>query len=223
VEVIESAVSSIFSSDEAIGRLANLGLEPEPLRDVVRHSFHAFISCSLNHPPLVRGIWAWGEAVRALREYTLPNGLRRSDQNNYSVVIDDERHIAIAVATGDEATGIPQLTPTTRAVKGISTLLAVVANQAQLSLFSAEDLPALPQAIDDDEDREDVVTWILLIHRAKSEVRCELSLPSSMGADGRINAWHERIILDAIPVDGDPMEIVVPEVPDIEVNVQRRA
>ena len=57
----------------------------------------------------------------------------------------------------------------------------------------------------------------------KNEVRCELPLPSSMGPDGRINAWHERIILDAVPVDGEPMDIVVPDLPDSNVDVQRRA
>jgi hypothetical protein len=216
-------LETVYSGGAAAESLADLGLEAEPLCDVVRRSFHAFISCSPNHPPLVRGIWAWGEAVRALREYTLPNGLRRSDQNNYSVVIDDDRAIAIAVATGDDATGIAQLSPTTRAVKGISTLLSVVANQAQLSPFSDTDMPAVPPEATEDAAREDVVTWILLIHRAKGEVRCELSLPSSMGTDGRINAWHKRIILDAVPVDGDQMDIVVPDVPDIDVDVQRRA
>jgi hypothetical protein len=213
---------SVFSAGAAASRLANLGLEAEPLREVVRRSFHAYISCSPNHPPLVRGIWAWGEAVRALREYTLPKGLRRSDENNYSVVIDDERSIAIAVATGDVATGIPELSPTTRAVKGILTLLAVVANRAQLSLFSEADLPPVTQDTGK-EQRENVVTWLLLIYRAGNEVRCELSLPSSMGTDGRIDAWHERIILDAVPVDGTQMDIVVPEGPDIDVDVQRRA
>lgn len=216
-------VESVFTGSDADTPLENLGLKAEPLREVVRRSFHAFISCSPNHPPLARGIWAWAEAVRALREYTLPNGLRRSDQNNYSVVIDDDRRIVFAVATGDEATGIAGLTPTTRAVKGISVLLAVVANQAQLSLFSTEELPTLPQSSDDDDVRADMVTWMLLIHRAKNEVRCELSLPSSMGPDGRINAWHQRIILEAVPVDGEPIDIVVPELPDINVDVQRRA
>lgn len=216
-------IESVFSAGNAADQLTDLGLESEPLREVVRRSFHAYISCSPNHPPLVRGIWAWGEAVRALREYTLPKGLRRSDTNNYSVVIDDKRRIAIAVATGDEATGIAELSPTTRAVKGISTMLAVVANQFQLSLFSDADLPAVRQASGEEDDREDLVTWILLIRRAKDEVRCELSLPSSMGADGRINAWHKRLILDAVPVDGDPLDIAMPEVPDIVVSVQRKA
>lgn len=216
-------LESVFSAAAAASRLARLGLDSEPLRDAVRRSFHAYISCSPNHPPLVRGIWAWGEAVRALREYTLPKGWHRSDVNNYSVVIDEERGIAIAVATGDDGTGIVEASPTTRAPKGISTLLAVVANQAQLSLFAEAELAAVAQGATGADEREDVVTWFLLIHRAKNEVRCELSLPSSMGMDGRIDAWHERIILDAVPVDGDQMEIAVPQGPDIDVDVQRRA
>jgi hypothetical protein len=214
--------ASVLTAGAAAGRLADLGLESEALREVVRRSFHSYISCSPNHPPLVRGIWAWGEAVRALREYALPRGWRRSDHRNYSVVIDDDRRLAIAVATGDDATGIIELSPTTRAVKGISTLLAVVANQAQLSLFSDNELAAVTSD-GTEEDREDLVTWVLLIHRSKREVRCELSLPSSMGSDGRINAWHERIILGAVPVDSDQVDIDAPEAPDIDVDVKRKA
>ena len=214
----------VVCANDADDRLSRLGLESEPLREVVRRSFHAFISCSPNHPPLVRGIWAWGEAIRALREYALPLGYRRSDERNYSLVVDEGRRIALAVATGDEATGIRQLTPSTRSVKGSSTLLRVVANQAQLSLFGELDSAEVAEIDAPDGDiGDDVVTWILLIHRGSSEVRCELSLPSSMGPDGRINAWHERIILEPVPVDGEPMEIVIPDAPDIDVDVQRRA
>jgi hypothetical protein len=214
---------SVFTGSAAASRLADLGMEAEALRDVVRRSFHAYISCSPNHPPFVRGIWAWGEAVRALREYVLPKGLRRSDENNYSVVIDDARHIAILVATGDVATGVAEVSPTTRAVKGILTLLAVVANQAQLNLFSEADLPQAHQNFGASEEKDDLTTWVLLIHRAGNEVRCELSLPSSMGTDGRIDAWHERIVLEAVPVDGTQLDIEVSDLPDIDVDVQRRA
>lgn len=208
---------SVVSGGDVAGRLAEMGLEEEPLREVVSRCFHSFISCTQNHPPFVKGIWQWGEAVRFLREYTLPLGLRRSDEDNFSVVVDDERRFAIAVATGDEATGIAELLPTTRAQKGISTLLAVVENQAQLNLFTDAEAPVVPV-----DNRKKVVTWILLIHRAKDEVRCELSLPSSMGEDGRINAWHERIILAAVPVNGDQIEIDVPNVPEIVVEVNRK-
>lgn len=70
------------------------------------------------------------------------------------------------------------------------------------------------------------MTWILLVHRARGEVRCELSLPTSMGVDGRVDGWRERIILGAIPTDPDLMEITPPtppDQPDIHVDVKRRA
>lgn len=216
---------SVFTDAAAIGRLADLGLDVEALCEVVRRSYYSYISCSPNHPPLVRGIWGWGEAVRALRDYVLPLGTwRRSDDRHYSLVIDDSRGVAIAVATGDDATGNPDLSPTTRAVKGISMLLSVVANQAQLNLFSDDDAGG-PATNEDAEDRQGLVTWVFLIHRSSNEVRCEISLPSSMGADGRINAWRERIILPAVPVDGDQVEVAKPDTaaPDIEVEVKRRA
>lgn len=217
------SIEKVLEHESAISRLATLDLEVSPLTEVVSRSYQARISCSANHPPVVRGIWAWGEAVCALREYTLPRGWRRSDAKNYSLVINDERGIAIAVSMGDEATGVATASPTTSSQKGISTLLAVVANQAQLSLFEeTETVVATPSDVPTGE----IVTWILLIHRAPHEVRCELSLPSSINFDGRIDRWHERIILPAIPLGGDQIEMPVPappDTPDIVVDVQRKA
>jgi hypothetical protein len=43
------------------------------------------------------------------------------------------------------------------------------------------------------------------------------------GVEAATDHFTERIILDAVPVDGDQMDIVVPDVPDIDVDVQRRA
>jgi hypothetical protein len=105
--------------------------------------------------------------------------MRRSDENNYSVVIDDKRKFAIAVATGDEATGIAEAAPSTRALKGISYQLAVVSNQFTLNLFP-EELPEPPAVVTTYEKG----TWILLMHRSRKEVRCELSLPSSITPEG---------------------------------------
>ncbi len=67
------------------------------------------------------------------------------------------------------------------------------------------------------------MTWVLLIHRAADEVRCELSLPFSMALDGHIDGWCERILLGSIPIDGDLVEVEPPTQPDINVEVKRRA
>lgn len=201
-------------------RLAELGLEQAPLRDVARRGYLAYISCTSNHPPLVPPILAWGEAVCALREYVLPLGWSRSDENNYSVVIDSGERVAIAVATGDEGTGRSDSFPSNKARKGPNTIGAVNANQLQLG-FMEDELRRAPTNLPRPSDTR--MTWVLLIHRAADEVRCELSLPSSMALDGHIDGWCERILLGSIPIDGDLIEIAPPTQPDINVEVKRRA
>jgi hypothetical protein len=128
--------------------------------------------------------------------------------------------MAIAVATGDEGTGLAEILPTTKTPKGPSTVEAVTTNQLAFEFAVAASKPAAEVAEDADEER---VTWILLVHRAKNEVRSEISLPSSIGPDGRIDGWAERILLTAVPIDGDLMDIVPPVQPDITIDVKRRS
>jgi hypothetical protein len=209
-------------ADDVNTRLADLGLNEVQLAEIVRRGYVAFASCTPNDPPLYPGFSAWATMVRSLREYLLP-GWERSDENNYSLVINPAGTMAIAVATGDDATGQPDTIPTTKSSKGPSTVEAVTSNQMQLELpyvFPPVAAPTRPANSDDQR-----MTWILLVHRAQGEVRCELSLPTSMGADGRVDGWRERIILNAIPTDPDVLEITPPQppLPDITVDVKRRA
>jgi hypothetical protein len=127
--------------------------------------------------------------------------------------------MAIAVATGDDATGLADRSPTTKARKGPSTLYAVSSNQLQLGLFPNDEspLPSAPSV----GSGIDCMTWILLVHRTRGEVRCELSLPSSMG-DGYIEAWHERILLTPVPIDSE-VSVNVPDQPDIAIEIKRKA
>lgn len=200
-------------------RLAELGLEEDPLRDVPRRGYLGYASCTANHPPLIPGILFWGETVRALREYLLPLGWSRSDENNYSLVIDPSGRVAIAVSTGDDGTGRVETIPSTKASKGPSTIEAVNVNQIRFTFGMEPTAPA--DAVDRSEERD---TWILLIHRSLNEIRCELSLPSSVTVDGHIDGWRERILLGSIPLDGDLVEVVPPPtLPDITIDVRRRA
>jgi hypothetical protein len=201
-------------------RLAELGVEEEPLIEVVRRGYVAFASCTPNDPPLAPGFLSWSTMVRALREYLLPEW-ERSDENNYSLVINPSGTVAIAVATGDDGTGRVDGTPTTKSSKGPSTADAVTSNQLQLELFPPVEVPARSVVAENHR-----IAWILLVHRAKGEVRCELSLPSSMGTDGRVDRWEERIILKSVPTDPAALDDVVPPhlpvLPDISVDVKRR-
>lgn len=213
---------SIYSEPSDIrSRLAELGLKEEPIRDVVRQGYLAFASCTKNHPPLVPAIWAWGETVRALREYLLPIGWSRSDANNYSLVIDPADRIAIAVATGDDGTGLINAVPSTKSPKGPSTVAAINVNQLELALDFGQTVSLIANLPSQEEGN--VVTWLLLICRGNGEVRCELSLPSSVDANGFIDSWRERILLGSIPLDGEAVEIVPIPAPDITVDVKKRA
>ena len=205
-------------------RLSQLGLDTEQLREIVRRGYVAFISCSPNDPPLFPGFSAWAMLVRGLREYLLPEGWERSDENNYSLVINGSGTVAIAVATGDAATGRANEQPTTKSSKGPSTVEAVTSNQLMLDLTFFP--PEPPQAAHPSAREQQRTTWILLVHRAQGEVRYELSLPTSMGPDGRVDGWQERIILGSIPTDPDFLETASPtppQQPDIDVAVKRRS
>lgn len=204
-------------------RLKEIGLEKDILIDVVRQGHLAYIGCTANHPPLLPGILAWGETVRALREALFSASWSRSDDSNYSLVISPNGEVAIAVATGDEYTGLEYGMPSNKARKGSNTRKAVNYNQYCFEFGSPENLPDTICS----NDQEKRSTWILLVHRdAPREVRCELSLPDSI-KEGHIDSWKERIILGSFPFAYDVNVITSPEPPtppsDITIDIKRRA
>lgn len=205
-------------------RLDEMGLEQEALANVVRQGFYAFISCTENDAPLYPGLAAWNQMVRALREYLLPKGWIRSNENSFPLVINPSGTMAIAVSSSDEQTGRIEASPATKSSKGPRTIEVVAANQEQLHLFCPEPSPVHAETPDANSDNNRM-TWYLLFHRAANEVRCELSLPLSMGTDGRIVDWQERIILGTIPTDPEFLELTppAPPQPDIDVAIKRRA
>jgi hypothetical protein len=140
------------------------------------------------------------------------------NEKNYALVVHPDGTMAINVATGDVGTGLVHANPSNKAPKGVSTADAISVNQQQLEL----DLPVpdMPHVRGEDGP----LTWFLLLHRAVSEIRCELSLPSEMSLlDGRITRWQERIIISAIPLDGAEIEVQAPQGPDLEIDVKRKA
>lgn len=208
---------------DVVRRLDELGLTVAQISEPVQRGYLAAANCTTNHPPLMRGIVGWGEIVCALREGLMPQGWMRNDANNYSVVNDPVGNIAIAVATGDENTGIVSGSPSTKSPKGPQTVDAVNYNHAQLPLLFEDTVVVQlnePSAKPQNLGR---VTYILLVHRAPNEIRFELSLPDNISDDGKINGWIERIIFRAIPMNGDQIDLVPPMLPDVEIEIKRRA
>lgn len=204
-------------------RLAELNLTSEILIQSVEIGQSAWANCTENHPPQFRGIAAWANTVRALRDKTVVRGFSRSNESNLPFTVGPDGDVAILVNTGDDSTGKPEGEPCTKSRKGPHTKSAVRANALQYSLGFQEPLT-------DEEVRavNEPTTWILLIYRdiQAHEVRCELSRPINMNAEGIVDGWDERIILGAIPFGGDVLEIPRdenPQTPNITITVNRRA
>ena len=199
--------------------LERLDLTEDALLAAAMQGYLARTNRTANHPPLFASFIAWGETVRALREQLAPTGWYRNDEKNYSRAVHPSGHIAIAVATGNEATGLADGDPCTKSAKGPSTVEALEVNRLQAWLPGMEP----PEERSENGEQQQPTTWMLLIHHANSEIRAELSLPLDIGIDGRISVWRERVLLRALPIDPEPIEVVPPTQPDIDVVVRRKA
>jgi hypothetical protein len=154
--------------------------------------------------------------VAALREQLRPLDWVREDIGSYALTAHEDLKLAISVASGDEATGNASAHPSNRSRKGRNTVEAIEANR-QLELF--ERLPP------EDQAEEGKQTWVLMHHTdtSRGEIRAELSRPLSIGKDGKISEWAERIILSSIPFEDDLVEIYGPSGPDIDIDIRRKA
>ncbi|MCK9551662.1 hypothetical protein [Aquamicrobium sp.] len=212
-----SAIVLFENTDEIASRLDQLEVNEVALREAVYQGHLQRTRLTLNHPTIYHGLNMWGEIVAALREQLRPLGWTRQEVGSYALTAHEERGLAITVASGDEATGNPSAHPCNRSKKGRNTVEAIEANR-QLELFEK-----LPPEIQDEADGKQ--TWVLMHHTdtVRGEIRLELSRPSSIGKDGKISEWSERIILGSIPFDDDLVEIYPPSGPDIEIDIRRKA
>lgn len=208
-------------TDAVVSALTRLNLTEETLLTAVRAGYLAKANSTANHPPMHAPFVAWSDAVRALRDGLVTQGWRNSNRNNWPRSIHPDGKVALTVATGNEATGRANGSPSTKAAKGSATVSALLVNR-ELQFT----LPGIDHPSDDETDSEahgQAVTWLLLIHHGAKELRAELSLPLDVDRDGRVSIWRERILLKSIPLDGEPIEILPPQLPDIDIDVRRRA
>lgn len=200
---------------EVADRLAQLGLTVHVLRDAVAMGEAARNSCTPNDPAIAPGLFAWARTTRGLRDGLALADWRRGSDGGLETVVSPDSKLAIAVATGDDATGRIGATPKTKYSKGPTTAAAI--QQNQLSFFFATREPIVPGP-----GSAGRVTWLLLITRGTDEVRCELSLPSAIREDGKIESWSERIILEPVGLDREPTVTPADQEPNIVVEVSRR-
>lgn len=160
----------------------------------------------------------WAVTVRRLRQGLIPKGWSFSETGNYSRTISSDGGLVIVVATGDEATGLRDGTPTTQSRKGPRTLEVIATNANQL------DLPfEWPEDVEPTNNNSEAMTWIMLSHWSADSVRAELSRPISYDDALRVSGWYERIILPPVEIQpDDAFEFGPDEAPDVDVVVRRR-
>ncbi len=209
-------------------RLAALGLTEGVLRDALASGVQQASSCTRHDPPTMAGTLIWGKSIRYLRDALVVEGWRASNTRNYPTTVHPDCNWQIAVSSGDENTGVlhPVHPPRTKNPKGPATKDAAERNTQQMVMF-----PELDPPQDTVEEIIPAQTWLLVYHpdRSRKIIRCELSLPKSVGDDGRIDDWLDRLILHPISLDhGDDQEEIFTDPSDdlgdeeIDIRIDRR-
>ncbi len=174
---------------ERASRLYDLGLTEELIAGAVAVGLAGRKSATPFHPPSYPGFNQWAETHRGLRERLVPLGWEADDSGGLSTVFNASKRIALTVATGTDRTGLPGLPePTTKYPRGPLTHAVIETNQQLV-------LPNFPGVVDPETPRQTCVTWYLLFQARHDEVRMEVSCPRSLGDDGRVDSWSERILL----------------------------
>ena len=203
---------------DATTRLARLGVRRDELSMAVAVGLGFAFECTTFAPPSFRGIIAWGKTVESLRLALVLRDWSARNVRNYSTVVHPDGTHAIAVASGDSGTGLPDLIPSTRSEKGAETQSAL--NRNQLSFADID--KSFPLPISD----ATMQTWFLLYcaDGEAQEIRLELSLPKFMTLQGHVNRWHERIFLEPIAFDSITRSQQDIDLTDEEdISVEKRA
>jgi len=215
------STSVVYSEPRDVDqRLAVLGLDREVLTTAALQGLAGWASCTQNHPPTYPGTVAWAECTRAIREGLLTRGWTRKNETNLPLVINSDETMAIAVASGDAATGKEEEFPCTRSAKGPKTAEAVRINRQRNFEFMD------PGPVIESINTPGRSTWLFLAYRdlVARVLRIELSRPISMSDDGHVDEWAERIIMTAIPFGDNPQlldDTNANQTPEISIDIQR--
>src|SRR3984893_19446925 len=94
--------------------LKQLGLKESILRLGVEQGHAEWANCTLNHPPMFRGLVPWATTIASLRESMIPEGWERLEDGVQAFVVNKWGKLAITAATGDRYAGVKGETPSTK-------------------------------------------------------------------------------------------------------------
>jgi len=205
-----------FEGPAAELRLRELGLEVSWLVDAVRASEIERRSCSPLEPSIAPGFKAWSAAFRRLAEELVPRGWAKTETLNLPRLVNKSTAVAVAVSSGNEATGTSN-EPDFKNTRGEVSKLLIRTNQRQLVLFAEMQYVPIPA-------EEEQKTWWLLIYSDDSGVlRAELGLPIRLGGDAELSMWEQRIVIDIPNLDQPSIPESDEEPPEILVNVRPKS
>ncbi|MGK3987784.1 hypothetical protein WME99_32385 [Sorangium sp. So ce136] len=209
-------------------RLDRLGLVEATMDDARRAWSAGEASASPFEPPTAPGTKGWFATVGFLRETLSLVGWDAVNVRNCPLIVAPSKQWAICVTSGDRWTGSTRhdVCPSTKNPKGCVIAKAVQMNWEQMGLdFGPRYSPAAQ--LKPRRATSAPLTWLFMIYTTPDDVYAELSLPAA-SEGGYIVAWHERIVLPALPRQNPPGGIERPE-PDlgggsseIDVPVLRR-
>lgn len=210
----------VHERDSARRRLRELGLDYDLLLEVVKEGERNRVQATA-HDPIPAGAWdAYRYRVRGLRDAFVPDPYLWTPDcvQGLELLRSSDGGRVIMTRTGDVAVGQANGFPQPVRTFGEATARAVAANESLLI-----DPDWLNVAANDPAGQE---TWILLVHPVGDGVaRAELSHPSGTSANGRVEGWVERILLEDIDIT-EPERAERPEdqpaLDDVESLVTRK-
>lgn len=214
------AQNVVHEVNEVDKTLQLLGITSQQLREIVSKGQMIRATVTNNHPQTAAGTFVYHETVRAKRDILMACGWTSHTVNNCELTAHPGKNITISVSGGNKETGNQYGTPQTKNPKGSQTELLVVENSNQLDMFSPNN--------EQQEDKLDDTTcqnWMLLYYPdfQNNEVRLELSLPTSIGRNGKVNNWRLRLILEPIQLDPESDATYEPDyAPEPDIQIERK-
>lgn len=209
----------------AVDRLTALNIATHNIHEALIAAAVARRNCTPDHPVSFPGTAAHAQAVYQLAQELRPGGWRRQDYKGIALTVNAERTVAVAIATGDENTGVERdVEPALKYPKGAASEELVESQQFCLFGGGPEMVPFDVPTLVVDGRRLEIFYLLIRFEPNGDRAFAELSRPERI-EQGSVTRWVERIVLPVLDLRRPPGGMGAPEAPiaPIDVPVSRKA
>ena len=190
--------SIIIEPNKVAEELNKIGITQSILIDACKAGLLSRANCTSFDTKGQAGYIQWNDTNSKLRFLTNNNGWEKYQENGIEGIISTDKTIRIIPSSGNAATGNPNQPASNKNPKGESSI-KLIDKTCQGNIFTGYSEP----------EEEKFETYILLYYANCKELRMELSKPSSIDKQGKINAWDKRLILEKQSLDD--LEVILEE------------